>query len=51
MAYEMRVKVDDRDGSVDFVQGAEDRQDLGFRLTSVHTRGLEDIRLCGLLPD
>jgi len=47
----MRIKVNDGDGSIDFVQGAKDRQDLGFRLSSVHARGLEDVRLCGLPPD
>jgi hypothetical protein len=44
MAHEMRVKMNDGDRSIDFIQGAEDRQDLEFRLTSVHARALEDVR-------
>jgi len=51
VAYEMRIKVNDGDGSIDFVQGAEDRQDLRFRLTSDHARDLEDVLLCGLPQD
>lgn len=51
MAHEMRVKMDDGDGSIDFIQRAEDRQDLGFRLMSDHARDLEDARWCGLPRD